>query len=165
MTPGRIEVDLNGDPIVYHDLDGPVGGLVNPAVKFMFVVAGIEAKRVVNPKDPRSVSLWTFIVQPITHQRGGVTILNNVIDPQLGETTRVVYTIRQAGRVVVLVTDAAGGIVDIIDRKNLSAGEYYSSWDGKNRIGQPVAPGIYFIKVILSGEEHIRKVLVVRRSH
>ena len=133
-------------------------------VEFMFVVGGVEAKRVLNPKDPRSISLWTLTVQPITRQRGGVTILRNVIDPRLGEETRVVYTLDNPGRVVVLVTDAGGGVVDIIDRKNLSAGEYYSSWDGKNRAGQDVAPGIYFIKVVISGEEHIRKVLVVRRN-
>ena len=131
-------------------------------VSFSFIVGGVEAKRLINRKDPSSVANWSFSVLPITHQRGGVTIVNNVIGP--GEETRVIYTLEEEARVIVLVMDAGGGIVEILDRGQLNEGEYFASWDGKNRSGRAVAPGVYFIKVIIAGTEQIRKVLVVRRG-
>jgi hypothetical protein len=133
-------------------------------VAFYLEVGGVETRRVVNKLDPKAVSYWTFAVQPVTRQRGGVTILNNVIDPALGEQVRVVYNVSATTTVMVLVADVRGRIVDVLFRGTRDTGEYYAEWDGRNRAGRRVAPGLYYIKVISRGVEEIRKVLVLRGS-
>ena len=135
------------------------GGRVN----FMLKVGDVVAKRLINPKDPSVVSLWSFVVQPITRQRGNVTILNNKIDPDLGEQARVIYTLSRSGPVMIVVTDAAGNIVDVLKRESQDAGEYNATWDGRNRGNRKVAPGLYFVKVLGPDVNEIRKVLVTRR--
>jgi hypothetical protein len=120
----------------------------------------MSAYRVINKLDPTAVAFWTFSVQPITRQRGGVTILNNVINPDLGEETRVLYNVKTSGTVVVLVADMAGRIIDVLHRGAREPGEYFAAWNGRNRANRRVAPGLYYIKVIGSGGEQVRKVLV-----
>ena len=36
------------------------------------------------------------------------------------------------------------------------------TWDGKNRRGKIVVPGVYFIVVKVGGKRYVKKVLVVR---
>jgi hypothetical protein len=119
---------------------------------------------VINRADPRTVGTWSFGVQEIRGQRAGVTILNNVIDPRLGEQTRVVYALAQGGPVSIVVADLRGAIVTVLYRGTQEAGEYWASWDGRNRGLRSVAPGMYFIKVVGPGINEIRKVSVVDRS-
>jgi len=45
---------------------------------------------------------------------------------------------------------------------NEAAGEHRITWDGRNRAGQVVARGLYFIRVVGPNLDEIRKVLVVR---
>jgi hypothetical protein len=37
------------------------------------------------------------------------------------------------------------------------------NWDGRNLSGDPVARGMYFIRIVAPGIDEIRKVIVVRR--
>lgn len=135
------------------------GGRIN----FMFILGDMEAKRLVNPKDPSAVSLWSFVVQPIVRQRGGVTILTNKINPDLGEQTRIIYSVERAGSVSIVVTDLKGDIIDSLKRESQEPGEYQFTWDGRNRGERKVAPGLYFIKVVGPDINEIRKVLVIRQ--
>ena len=112
----------------------PLSDIQNKAhVNFYIEVAGIEARRIINDLDPTTVTFWSFIVQPITRQRSSVTILNNVIDPNFGEETRVLYEIEQSSTVLILVADMAGKIVDVLYRGTKEPGEYYVAWGGRNR--------------------------------
>jgi hypothetical protein len=36
------------------------------------------------------------------------------------------------------------------------------SWDGRNRAGQAVSRGVYFIRIVAPGIDEIRKVLVAK---
>jgi len=50
----------------------------------------------------------------------------------------------------------------VLYRGQRTAGEYSTSWDGRNRGNRVVARGVYFIKIVGPGINEIRKVLVVK---
>ena len=132
------------------------------SVEFVLSLGSLVATRIVNPKDPKSLSVWSFSIADIKRQKAGVTILNNVFNPSHGEETIIVYTVPEAGNVSVLVSDMKADLITVLYRGMRTEGEYNAVWDGKNRSGRIVAPGLYFIKVVGPGTNEIRKVLVVR---
>ncbi len=143
----------------------------NSVLDFFFqipTVAGssLFAARVVNPAAIdwyNHVAPWTFDLHDIRTQRGGATILNNVIHPDKGELATLQYTQPSAGPVTIMVFDLSGSIVNVLTRvSSQAAGDYAVSWDGKNRGGRAVARGIYFIRIVAPGIDETRKVLVVR---
>jgi len=125
-------------------------------------VGGLYSLRVLNPKDPRSLAMWSLNVQDQQSQRGEVTILNNVLRPGLGGTTTLVYTLARRGSVTILVSDMGGSIVAVLVRAVQDPGQHSASWDGRNRAGRIVAPGLYYVKVVGPGINEVRKVLVGR---
>jgi flagellar hook assembly protein FlgD len=88
--------------------------------------------------------------------------MKNVINPLRGEKTDLHYQVMGSGFVTITVFDLKGDIVNVLYRGQRGAGEYATTWDGKNRGGRIVARGIYFIKVVGPGMNEIRKVLVVK---
>jgi hypothetical protein len=128
--------------------------------EFLFEVGGIYAARVINRKDPRTVAPWTFTVQDTVRQRGGVTIMNNVISPRFQDVTTIVYTLRERGSVTILVSDMEGNIVNVFQPGVQDPGDWSATWDGRNRGGRAVAPGLYFVKITGPGFDEVRKVLV-----
>ncbi|MFA6508781.1 MAG: FlgD immunoglobulin-like domain containing protein, partial [Treponemataceae bacterium] len=110
----------------------------------------------------RRVLPFSFNIHDVTQQRGSVTILNNVINPNNGEITRVSYQLGTAGRATVQVFTLDGDLVKVLYRGNRAAGDYTASWDGKNMGGRSVARGIYFIRVVAPEIDEIRKVMVVK---
>ncbi len=110
----------------------------------------------------RLVRPFSLRIRDIEPQKGGVTIMNNVIDPGKGETARLNYRLAEAGRVTVLVLTLDGDVVRALYRGTRAAGDYTDVWDGRNAAGNPVARGAYFIRVVGPGVDEIRKVLVVK---
>jgi hypothetical protein len=107
---------------------------------------------------------FSFSFHGITEQKGGVTILNNVIDPTRGETARLNYKLATAGAVTATVFTLDGDIVTrLVNASAQAAGEYTVSWNGRNLAGDAVARGIYFVRIVAPGLDEIRKVLVVRK--
>jgi hypothetical protein len=131
-------------------------------LQFLFDVDGLYCATVTDPTDPRTVNLYQIDLQPIIEQRAGVTILNNVINPDAGEVTTLRYRLESRGMVTVTVFTLDGTIVDVLHRGSQPGGDYSLTWDGHNRGGRAVARGVYFIKVVGPGFQEIRKVLVVR---
>jgi hypothetical protein len=105
---------------------------------------------------------FSFEIHDITRQRSGVTILNNVINPNNGESTYVHYQLVKGGQVTIQVFTLDGTMVDILYRGHRDAGEYRAVWGGKNRGGRAVARGMYFIRVVGPDIDEIRKVMVVK---
>ncbi|MCL1812092.1 MAG: hypothetical protein FWG29_01070 [Treponema sp.] len=112
----------------------------------------------------RWVRPFTFGIHDITRQRGGVTILNNVINSNNRERVYVDYKPESSGRVTIQVFTLDGNLVKILKRGSETAdGKYHRvSWDGTNEGGRPVARGMYFIRVVAPGIDEIRKVMVVK---
>ncbi len=115
-----------------------------------------------DPTNPANVKPFEYQIHSVVEQRGGVTITNNVIRPDNGQSAYLHYTVTTPGPVTIMVFDLSGSIVNVLQRGSQSSGEYTTAWDGKNRGGRAVARGIYFIRVVGPGFDEIRKVLVVR---
>jgi hypothetical protein len=111
----------------------------------------------------RRVRPFSFGIHEITRQRGGVTILNNVIKAG-SERVYIDYKPESAGRVTIQVFTLDGNLVKVLVRESKPATDKYYrvSWDGKNNGGRPVARGMYFIRVVAPGIDEIRKVMVVK---
>ncbi|MCL2758589.1 MAG: hypothetical protein FWD22_00020 [Treponema sp.] len=135
------------------------------SVPDMFI-ARLDAPR---GADVSAAKWWTMIrpfsfdIQDIRLQRGGVTILNNVINSDNREITYLRYSLMRPGRVTIQVYTLDGTLVRSLKRNEMhEAGEFTDGWDGTNNGGRPVARGMYFIRVVGPDIDEIRKVMVVR---
>lgn len=118
--------------------------------------------RMHNISDISTLDLWSFKIKSITEQRGGVTILNNVINPDKGEKTVVKINQPVNGKLNVIVMTLDGNIVTYLNRGEALAGEHFFTWNGKNKAGNSVARGMYFVRVIGGDFDETRKVMVVK---
>ncbi|MBT3274796.1 MAG: hypothetical protein HN368_16690, partial [Spirochaetales bacterium] len=131
-------------------------------IEFVFALGDLICARIIDPEDPRSLAPWFIPIDQITAQRSGVTILNNQINPTLGEETILKFALASRSQVTVQVFNLAGDLIDVIYRGPLAAGEYTYSWNGTNRSDEVVARGLYLIRVVSSEFDEYRKVLVVK---
>jgi len=131
-------------------------------VGFLFRLGDLWVARGAVPGDPRQFDLWRYKVQDIKKQRGGVTVMNNVIDSAKRERAAVRIDLAEGGQVTVLVFTLDGDVVRSLHRGRLAAGTYTMTWDGSNAGGNPVARGMYFVRVVGPGIDEIRKVMVVK---
>lgn len=120
------------------------------------------AIRLKDNSDITSLDLWSVKTKSITDQRGGVTILNNVINATNGEKVVVKVDNPSNGKLNVIVMTIDGNIISYLNRASTAAGTYYYSWDGKNKSGNKVARGMYFVRVVGNGIDETRKVMVVK---
>jgi hypothetical protein len=107
---------------------------------------------------------FSFYFHNVVLQRGGATILNNVIDPTKGETVRLSYQLASAGSVTITVFTLDGDVVArLTNASSQGEGDHVVYWDGRNLAGKAVARGLYFVRIVAPGMDEIRKVLVVRK--
>jgi hypothetical protein len=107
---------------------------------------------------------FSFDVQGVQRQRGGVTILNNVINSDAGEEAVIRYILVRPGRVTIQVYTLDGTLVKSLMRNEYrEAGEFDDvRWNGSNNSGRAVARGMYFVRVVAPDIDEIRKIMVVR---
>ena len=120
------------------------------------------ALRLKNPSDISSADLWSFKLQKQKSQRGGVTILNNVINASTGEKTTLQVAMPSAGRLDVIIMTLDGDIVQYLQHGQAESGTHYFTWDGTTKSGKSVARGLYFVRIFGSGIDETRKVMVVK---
>ena len=120
------------------------------------------AIRMKDVNDITSLDLWSFKVKSVTNQRGGVTILNNVINATYGEKAIVKINLPQDGNLDVMVMTLDGNIVTYLNHGATTSGEHYFTWNGTNNAGSKVARGLYFVRVISSTIDETRKIMVVK---
>lgn len=120
------------------------------------------ALRLENKNDLTSIDLWSLLLKSTRLQRGGVTILNNVIDANDGEKTMVQVDMESEGSLNVVVMTLDGNIVQYLHRGKASAGQHFWTWNGTTKSGKKVARGLYFIRVFGNGIDETRKVMVVK---
>ena len=122
----------------------------------------LYAVRLKNENDVTSLDLWSFKVKSTTLQRGGVTILNNVINVDYGENTVVQVDLKESGNLNVIVMTLDGNIVRYLRHGYTDAGTHYYNWNGANNSGSKVARGLYFVRVVGPGIDETRKVMCVK---
>ncbi len=157
-------VETTNDKLFRNFLIPESDAEVVPGAKVQFVLQyeGLFCARLTDESDITSLAPWSFVVAETRHQRGGVTILNNVIDSDKREKTIVQVEVPKTGTIVIQVFTLDGNIVKVLERGRKGGGTYSYYWDGTNGAGNPVARGIYFIRVVGPGMDEIRKVMVVR---
>jgi autotransporter-associated beta strand protein len=110
----------------------------------------------------RTVRPWEFKIRNVRRQTARVSILDNVINPHRGDKVELHYILGDSGRYLIQVFNLAGDLVDVLYKGTRAPGEYTTAWDGRNRAGDIVARGIYFVRFIGPDIDEMRKVLVVR---
>jgi hypothetical protein len=154
--------------------DGKINGVANGSIfDFFLTLSGAPSDLNVARLDIASgvsvpsdwylhVKPFSFFFHNVNLQKGGATILNNVIDPTKGQTARLSYQLPSDGAVTVTVFTLDGDVVARLVNGRQSAGDYSVDWNGRNLAGNAVARGLYFVRIVASGVDEIRKVLVVR---
>lgn len=161
----------DGNNLFLHEIDGASSFVGDGrTIQFLLQTGPAESPfyhaRLTRPTAPdwyRSLAPWSFGLKDILEQTGNVTILNNVINPDRGETTTLYYTPGRTGTVTIQVFNLAGDLVDLLYRGRRNGGQQYAtSWDGRNRAGFAVGRGIYFVRFTGPGIDEYRKVMVIR---
>lgn len=122
----------------------------------------LYALRLKDPNDPASIDLWSFDIASIKKQAGGVSILNNVINANTGEQTLIKVDTEKAGSLSVMVMTLDGDVLKVLHSGRVEKGEHIYKWDGRNANGEPVARGLYFIRIVGPDIDETRKVMAVR---
>ncbi|MDY6031042.1 MAG: FlgD immunoglobulin-like domain containing protein, partial [Treponemataceae bacterium] len=118
--------------------------------------------RLVDDDDLGTFDVWHFTLSNYDKQRGGVTILNNVINVTEGEKTVIEVEMPTDGVLSVQVLTLDGNVITNLQRGSATAGTHYYSWNGTNRGGNKVARGLYFVRVVGPGIDETRKVMCVK---
>ncbi|HUT65190.1 MAG TPA: FlgD immunoglobulin-like domain containing protein [Spirochaetota bacterium] len=103
---------------------------------------------------------WNFKVFYEQSQR--VTIRNNVINPRTGDVTYINYYIDSGRKVTITAYDLAGNPVKVLFDGTGSAGTNLVTWNGRNRNGTTVVPGVYYMVIKIGSDRYVRKVLIVK---
>lgn len=103
---------------------------------------------------------WNFKVFYEQSQR--VTIRNNVINPHNGDVTYINYYIDSGRKVTITAYDLAGNPVKVLFNGTGNAGTNLVTWNGKNRNGAAVVPGVYYMVIKIGSDRFVRKVLIVK---
>ncbi len=77
--------------------------------------------------------------------------------------TRIAYSVRESGPVVIEVHNVAGRVVRTLLESELAAGtEGFVVWDGRNDAGESCASGVYFCRMVAPGFVESRKMVVLK---
>ena len=122
----------------------------------------LYALRLKNNSDITSLDLWSFCLKDQITQRGGVSIFNNVIDANAGESVTIKVAVPKEGKISIMIMTLDGDIVQYLERGTVQAGEKFYSWNGTTKAGKKVARGMYFVRIVGAGIDETRKVMVVK---
>jgi hypothetical protein len=76
--------------------------------------------------------------------------------------TRLAYVLPVAGRARLTIHDARGRLVATLLQGDQRAGEHWLDWGARGDAGEPVAAGVYFVRLATFGQVEVQKVIVVR---
>jgi hypothetical protein len=73
--------------------------------------------------------------------------------PVPARTSTVAFGLPQAGHVDIAVFDVAGRRITTIEKGHLEAGNHTREWSGRATDGSKVGAGVYFIRLLLNGQD------------
>ena len=149
----------SGGNLIMMDNDGDA---ISPPKPAPTPNVPLYALRLKDPNDPASIDLWSFDIASVKRQAGGASILNNVINVNTGEQTLIKVDTERAGSLSVIVMTLDGDVLKVLHSGRVEKGEHIYKWDGKNANGEPVARGLYFIRIVGPDIDETRKVMAVR---
>ncbi|UTD08731.1 hypothetical protein E4N90_12555 [Treponema denticola] len=156
----------------------PAGGLLNfiipstdPYLKegkvgqFMYVYDGwLPCARLKDETGNNILSLdvWNFKIVGIQIQKGGVSIFENVVNPYKGQSATIAAHLKKSGMLTIQIMTLDGNIVRTLTRSHHNAGDHFYLWDGRNNGGNPVASGMYFVRIAGPDIDEVRKILIIK---
>ncbi len=100
---------------------------------------------------------WGDPVQPLAAN----SLSQNYPNPFNPQTT-IAFSVRQRGRVQLVVYNVSGARVRTLANEDFAAGMHTAVWDGRNDAGQPVASGVYFYKLVARDFTQTRKMVLLK---
>jgi subtilisin family serine protease len=92
-----------------------------------------------------------------------VKVGNNRFDPTSGGEAVVYCSVAVTANITVKVYNMLGEeVIALVNNVNYSPGKYSFNWAGVNNLSEPVASGIYFVKMNVGNEVSVARVLVVK---
>lgn len=82
-------------------------------------------------------------------------------NPTFG-SARIAFDLARPGRARIAVYDIAGRLVQVVAEDDYAAGRSEVVWNGRNRRGQRVAPGVYAVRIESGGKSALAKAVVLR---
>lgn len=76
--------------------------------------------------------------------------------------TTISYSVPTAGKVKLEVYNLKGQLVKTLANKEIEAGIYSVSWNGKDSNDKPVASGVYFYRLSTPGYKQSKKMLLMK---
>lgn len=114
-------------------------------------------------KDFSVLDLWSFSLRNFTKQRGGVSILKNVINLNENEQSVIEVDMKSSGNLNVFIMTLDGNIVRRLAKGRREAGTHFFKWNGTNLSGKSVARGLYFVRVVGPEIDETRKIMCVKK--
>ena len=78
------------------------------------------------------------------------------------EQTIIQVDMPSEGNLNIYVMTLDGNIVQRLEHGRISSGTHFYTWNGTNTAGNPVARGLYFVRVVGNGIDETRKVMCVK---
>ncbi|MBD3334987.1 MAG: hypothetical protein GF355_05680, partial [Candidatus Eisenbacteria bacterium] len=72
------------------------------------------------------------------------------------------FTLQEAADIKLEVFDAGGRRLAILASGRYTAGEHTVTWEGRDDLGRPLGPGVYFVRLEAKGVASIRKLAVLK---
>lgn len=114
-------------------------------------------------KDFSVLDLWSFSLRNFKKQRGGVSILKNVINLNENEQSVIEVDMKSSGNLNVFIMTLDGNIVRRLSKGRREAGTHFFKWNGTNLSGKSVARGLYFVRVVGPEIDETRKIMCVKK--
>ena len=96
----------------------------------------------------------------VTNSMTNLFSLSNYPNPFTSET-RINYTIQSSEKVSIAVYNSMGQVVKQLVDKNLTSGNYSTSWNGTDSKGNKVKNGLYFYKINVGGFTQTEKMILL----
>ena len=95
-------------------------------------------------------------------QKGGVSIFDNVVNPHKGQSATIAAHLKKSGMLTIQIMTLDGNVIRTLERSHKDAGDHFVNWDGRNNGGNPVASGMYFVRIAGPEIDEVRKILVIK---
>jgi hypothetical protein len=116
----------------------------------------------IHPTPSRLAMLALMLLVPLASHAGDAGRSSRLVKPNpFTEGTEFKLTMPQSSHIRIIVYDLLGREVRTLWEGAREAGEYPVPWDGNDRLGNPVVPGIY-ICVLYDEEVVVNSVKVVK---
>lgn len=75
--------------------------------------------------------------------------------------TMINYSLAKDGLLKIVIYDTRGLVVNVLANETMSAGNHAVGWNAKNKVGEAVANGVYYIRFEYNGRMEVQKLLLM----